>query len=309
MPAAVRPQLTLSFEWRLARRRPPIEVVKHTLRPGGGLATLDALVATPPEPKGVLVYFPGFNTPLGPWETAKCQYLADATSMHVVLSEIPGMSRYGHPIPKAVRSDMLRKRPEPWAELNLAYIAAALEAGGITETEHMQALGYSTGCSLAAAALPALAEWGPIEGLNLVEPVAISKRNLASLHAHNMADFGRMPVALATNLGHDWVMSAYRGQRREPNVKYSATDLLAIATVLASEELGRRMDEVELARCALARGSRSSLCRRKDFDAMDASLAGHGVPGPTITVDGLGHQLWHSFPALTQLIDAMLVGP
>lgn len=303
--------MNLRFDLRLSRRRPSIEVARHTLRPGGGrspagLATLDALVATPPDPKGVLIYFPGFNTPLGPWETAKCQYLAEATSMHVVLTEIPGMSRYGQPIPKAVRADMLRRRPQAWAELNLAYITAALAAGGVTDTGNMQALGYSTGCSLAAAALPALGQWGPIEGLSLVEPVAITRRNLVSLHAHNLADFSRMPFALATNLGHDWVMSAYRGQWREPNVKYSAADLLAIATVLASEELSQRLAEVDLARCALARGSRSSLCRKADFDAADATLAGHGIPGPTITVEGLGHQLWHSFPALTQLIDAML---
>lgn len=270
---------------------------------------LDALVAAPAKPVGVLLYFPGFNTPLGPWELAKCQYLAEVTSMHVVLTEIPGMSRFGHPIPKGVRTDMLRGQAASWAELNLTYISAAIEAGQVTHTETMQVFGYSTGCSLAAAALPGLAKWGPIEGLNLVEPVAISKRNIALLHAHNMVDLGRMPFSLATNLGHDWVMRAYRGQRREPNVKYGPVDLVAIATVLASEELGRSLDEVDLARCALARGGRSSLCRRADFDKVDASLAARGIPGPTITVSGLGHQLWHSFPTLIALVEAMLAEP
>ena len=63
---------------------------------------------------------------------------------------------------------------------------------------------------------------------------------------------------------------------------------------------------MELARCALARGSRSSLCRVGDYERLDAQLAGRGVPGPTITVDGLGHQLWHSFPIVAQLTQAML---
>lgn len=303
--SASRPRISVPLGIHLAGRRPEIEVVKHTLRPPGR-ARLDALVATPDDPEGVLIYFPGFNTPLGPWETAKCQYLAQATSMQVVLTEIPGMSRYGDPIPKEVRAEMLRGRIGAWAELNLAYINAVIEAGHIGDTSVMQALGYSTGCSLATAALPALAEFGPIEGLNLVEPVAISRRNLASLEAHNMLDFGQMPLVLATNLGHGWVMDSYRRQSREPSVRYGPADLLAIATVLAGEELSRHLDDIDLARCALARGSRSSLCRRPDFERVDASLASRGIPGPTITVEGMGHQLWHSFPVVTHLIETML---
>lgn len=303
--SALRPRISLPLDIHLAGRRPEIEVVKHNLRPAGR-ARLDALVATPADPVGVLVYFPGFNTPLGPWETAKCQYLAQATSMQVVLTEIPGMSRYGDPIPRTIRAEMLRGRIGAWAELNLAYIRAAIDSGWVVHTSAVQALGYSTGCSLATAALPALAELGPIQGLNLVEPVAISRRNLASLEAHNMLDFGRTPLVLATNLGHNWVMHAYRTQRREPSVKYGPADLLAIATVLSGEDLSLRLGATDLVRCALARGSRSSLCRRLDFEKVDASLQARGVGGPTITVEGLGHQLWHSFPVVTQLIETML---
>jgi hypothetical protein len=305
---SVRTRVSLPLDLHLGRRRPPLEVVRHTLRPPG-LAKLDALITSPSDPTGVVVYFPGFNTPLGPWEMAKCQYLAEVTSMQVVLTEIPGMSRFGDVLPRAVRADMLRGHATAWAELNLTYISAALQAGQIAHAETMQVLGYSTGCSLAAAALPVLAQWGPIEGLNLVEPVAISKRNIVSLHAHNMLDLGRYPFSLATNIGHDWVMKAYRGQRREPNVRYSTVDLLAIATVLASEELGEHLDQVELTRCAIARGAKSSLCRRPDFDKVDAALSARGIPGPTITVEGLGHQLWHSFPTVIGLAEAMLADP
>ena len=82
---------------------------QHTLRPAGR-APLDALIATPPDTTGVLVYFPGFNTTLGPWEIAKCAHLADATSLTVVLTEIPGMSRFGDAIPREVRKEMLHGR-------------------------------------------------------------------------------------------------------------------------------------------------------------------------------------------------------
>jgi hypothetical protein len=297
--------MTISVDHRAVEARPETLVRQHTLRPTGR-TPLDALVATPPVSHGVLVYFPGFNTPLGPWEIARCAHLADATSLTVVVTEIPGMSRFGHSIPKAVRTEMLHGRIDAWAELNLAYVAEALEVGDVRNPEYMQVLGYSTGCSLAVSALPLLGEWGPIEGLNLVEPVAITTRNIASLQAHNIADLGRMPTVLATNKGHEWVMAARRSQRREPSVRYSPVDLVAIGQVLATPGLLEGLDAVELARCALARGSRSSLCRVGDYERLDAQLAGRGVPGPTITVDGLGHQLWHSFPIVAQLTQAML---
>lgn len=295
--------MSLPLDLRLARRRPDVAVAARVLRPSG-LPRLDALIVTPSDPSGVLVYFPGFGTPLGPWERAKCQYLAGVSGLQVVLTEIPGMSRYGDPIPRAVRADMLRGQIGSWAELNLAYTSAAFT--DVINTETMQVFGYSTGCSLAVASLPVLAEWGPIEGLNLIEPVAITQRNIASLQAHNLADWSRLPISLGTNRGHRWVMEAHREQRRLPRVKYGVIDLLAIASVLAGADLAARLDRVELAWCALARGERSSLCRRADYDQLDADLAVRGVPGPTITVKGLGHQLWHSFPAVTALAEAML---
>ena len=56
-----------------------------------------------------------------------------------------------------------------------------------------------------------------------------------------------------------------------------------------------------IADCLIARGEHSSLCRRREFDALDALLAQRGVPGPTLTVAGLGHQLWHSYDAMSQV--------
>ncbi len=302
----MRQAITLSLDGRAPLHRPAIPVRRLTLRPQPGMAPLEALVGTPADSRGVLVYFPGFNTPLGEWEVAKCQFLAQATSLTVVMTEIPGMSRFRDPIPSAIRRDMLHRRIDSWAELNLAYFAEAFRAGEVGNTETMQVLGYSTGCSLATAALSQLAEWGPIEGLNLVEPVAIVRRSLASLQADNLADWGRLPWVHATNRHHDWVVATRRRQAREPSVRYSAVDLVAIAQVLSSESLLAELERVDLARCAIARGERSSLCRLGDFDKLDALLADREVPGPSITVPALGHQLWHSFPTLVGLVGAML---
>lgn len=289
---------------RNAIAKPDIVVRQHTLRPAG-LAPLDALIAAPAETRGVLLYFPGFNTTLGPWEIAKCAHLAQVSSLTVIVTEIPGMSRFANSIPKAVRTQMLRGDGQAWAELNLAYIEEALGLAAVGP-EYLQVLGYSTGCSLAVAALPVLASWGPIEGLNLVEPVAITQRNLAALQAHNLADWGRMPRALATNKPHDWVMAARKSQSREPSVRYTPVDLLAIAQVLSGKGLLDGMEQVELAGCDIVRGDRSSLCRQPDFDRLDQRLSDRDITGSTITVVGLGHQLWHSFPVVAQLAQATL---
>ncbi|MFZ1283449.1 MAG: hypothetical protein WAQ75_04910 [Propionicimonas sp.] len=301
----MRQQLTMTPDRRAGLTRPAVPVRQLTLRPDG-LPPLDALVARPETSTGVLVYFPGFNTPLGPWETAKCQFLADASSKTVILTEIPGMSRFRDPIPRAIRQDMLHHRSDSWAELMLTYIDAAGQEVDPADRSRISVLGYSTGCSLAASALPRLAEWGRIEALNLVEPVAITQRNIATLHLHNLADFGRMPAVNSTNSHHEWVLHARRRQRREPNVHYSAPDLLAIASVLASDTLLADLRSTPFERCALARGARSSLCRARDYERLDGLLREQAIPGPTITVEGLGHQMWHSFPVIVQLTSAMM---
>ena len=47
---------------------------------------LQALLVGEPSDR-LLVYFPGFNTPLGPWEAAKCRMLATAFDEPVLLVE------------------------------------------------------------------------------------------------------------------------------------------------------------------------------------------------------------------------------
>ncbi len=304
----MRTAVTLTVNGHEPLVQPQVPVRQLTVRPPGLTAPLDALVATPENATGVLVYFPGFNTPLGPWEAAKSQLIAQVSGMNVVVTEIPGLSRFGDPIPKAIRRDMLHERPQSWAELTLHYMVGALGTAGVEAPSHLRVLGYSTGCSLAVAALPMLHEWAHIVGLSLVEPVAIARRNLVTLHVDNMADIGRQPASFATNRPHDWVMRARRRQIREPSVRYSPVDLVAIATVLAAPGLMDEIADAGLNRCELVRGANSSLCKRRDFEALDALLAEQGVPGPTFTVTGLGHPVWHSFPAVVPLVEAMLAG-
>lgn len=301
--STLRPRIRLPFDPQLTGRSPVVEVTGYTLaaRPG---VRIDALVATPDAASGVLVHFPGFNTALGPWEAARSSWLARASGRQVVEVELPGMSRHGDPLPRAVRAELLRGSCVAWAELTLDYVRDAIARSCAEPAAGIEVLGFSTGCSLATAALPGLADLGPVGRLVLVEPVALSRRSVASLEADNLLDAGRMPFALATNRGHAEVMAARRAQSRQPSVHYGFADLIAIATMLSGDELGRDIAElrVPVGSCAIARGAHSALCRRAGFDALDATLSRVGIGGPTITVEGHGHQLWHSFPAFIGLV-------
>jgi hypothetical protein len=273
----------LQFVARLGDRQPPLEAL---------------LVAARPAPR-LLVYFPGFNTPLGPWETAKCRMLADGFGEPVLVTEIPGMSRFGDPLPAGVRRQMLRGDLDAWAELMVDYQLAALEAVGHRVPESVDLIGYSTGCSLAVAALRRWQEAADVRSVTMVEPVSTLSRNLLTLELHNLADVLRQPASYATNHAHDWVMRARRRQLREPWVRYGPIDLVAIAQVLGRPHLPGDLPLDGSLVVNLVRGARSDLCRRVSFRALHEAAPGNGV---SVEVAGLGHPLWHSFPVLDAVV-------
>lgn len=273
----------LQFVARIGDREPPVETT-----------------IVPPEPaEGLLVYFPGFNTPLGPWETAKCRMLAAAFGEPVLLTEIPGMSRFGDSLPRPVRKSMLRGDIDAWAELMVDYQLAALEAIGRPRPATVDLIGYSTGCSLAVAALRRWRAVADVRSTTLVEPVATLSRSLLKLEMHNLADVLRQPASYATNHAHDWVMEARRRQLREPWVRYGPVDLVAIAQVLAQPHLPGELPLDGSMTINLVRGARSDLCHAESFRALHEACPARGI---TVEVAGLGHPLWHSFPLLDALV-------
>lgn len=274
---------------------------RHLVLRPPGRAPLDSLVVIRDSPR-LVVYFPGFNTPLGPWEALKCRMLAESFDASVVVTEIPGMSRFGDPIPLPVRRDMVRGRIDPWAELAASYVDEAIRVCGIGPFAEVHLIGYSTGCSLGTAAVSMLP--GPVSRIILIEPVAMVTRNWAELEAHNVADWLRQPRSYRTNRPIEWAMAAHKRQRREPFVKYGVADLMAIAQVLGQAELASTELPAGI-RVDLARGERSSLCRVDALDALHSSLERSGHPGLTAQVAGHGHPMWHSFPVIVPLLGAI----
>lgn len=266
---------------------------------------LQALLVGEPDADRMLVYFPGFNTPLGPWESAKCRMLAESFGRPVLLVEIPGMSHYGDPLPAAVRRTMLGGKVQDWADLMVDYQLAALESLGHPMPASIDVLGYSAGCSLGVAALGHWQQRAEVRSVTLVEPVATRPRNLVTLELHNAVDVLRQPASYATNHGHDWVMRARRRQLREPWVRYGPADLLAIAQVLAQPQLPGALPLDGSIAVNLVRGERSDLCEAASFDALHDQAPAVGV---TVDVQGFGHPLWHSFPVLQQLVPALGAG-
>lgn len=279
--------------------------LQFVVRAPGRTAPLEALLVDPAEgPRAaggpVLLYFLGFNVPLGPWEGTKAQLLANAFRMPVLAVELPGQSRFGDPLPRSVAASMRRGGIQDWAGLQAEYVRAAVTAAGLVPTG-LHLVGYSTGCSLAMSSLAGLRALAPIRSVTLIEPVGALSRGLARLAVDNARDVLRQPPSYATNHGHRWVMALRRRQLREPWVRYWPQDLLAITQVLCRDHIVHHVGELEGARLTIVRGERSDLCTAAGVAALEEAAEAAAAEGRTITVTGLGHPLWHSFPVVVPL--------
>ncbi len=295
----MRELVTLTVDVGRELAEPSGRALQYVARLDDRQAPVEALLVRPGPAPRLLVYFPGFNTPLGPWEAAKCQMLAASFEEPVLLTEIPGMSRFGDTLPSRVRKSMLRGDIDVWAELMVDYQLAALEAVQQPLPAQVDLIGYSTGCSLAVAALRRWQEVAGVRSVTLIEPVATLPRNLLTLELHNLSDVLRQPASFATNHAHDWVMRARRRQLREPWVRYGPVDLVAIAQVLAQPHLPGDLPLDGSLVINLVRGKRSDLCHRESFRALHEAAPGAGL---TVEVAGFGHPFWHSFPVLDALV-------
>ena len=295
----MRELVTLTVDVGRELAEPSGRALQYVARLDDRQAPVEALLVRPGPAPRLLVYFPGFNTPLGPWEAAKCQMLAASFEEPVLLTEIPGMSRFGDTLPSRVRKSMLRGDIDVWAELMVDYQLAALEAAQQPLPGQVDLIGYSTGCSLAVAALRRWQEVAGVRSVTLIEPVATLPRNLLTLELHNLSDVLRQPASFATNHAHDWVMRARRRQLREPWVRYGPVDLVAIAQVLAQPHLPGDLPLDGSLVINLVRGKRSDLCHRESFRALHEAAPGAGL---TVEVAGFGHPFWHSFPVLDALV-------
>ena len=262
---------------------------------------MDALIGVPEDPQGLTLQFVGFNASLGPWEAAKLALWASLSRTVVVACELPGFSRYGHPLPRRVRSDLLDGDPTSWAVATLACLRAAAHVEDIPSPETINVLGFSMGCSLAVAALPTIQAAYDVSNLTLVEPISLTSRTFGRLAINNMVDLMRLLQTVPRNYPSSWVRQASLRQLREPSLRFTIADFLASVTMLASDDTGVRMDSTDLPPTNLAHGSRSKLCPAPQFAALDSRLAARGVPGTTATVDDLGHDCWHCLPALDAL--------
>ena len=266
-----------------------------------GYAPVDALIGVPEEPRGLTLQFVGFNASLGPWEAAKLALWASLSHTVIVTCELPGFSRYGHPLPRRVRADLLDGDPTSWAVATVACLRAAAQAGGLAAPKTINVVGFSMGCSLAVAALPAIEAVYKLDSLTLVEPVSLTSRTFGRLAINNMADLMRLLQTVPKNYPSSWVRQASLRQLREPRLRFTAADFLASVTMLASDDTGVRMDSIDLPVTNLARGSSSKLCPASQFAALDSRLTARGVPGTTAAIDDLGHDCWHCLPALDEL--------
>jgi len=296
-PREMRRQVWIGLGSQAVIEQPRARVRRLTVAPRGHPA-VTALVGRPKNPRGVTIHFPGFHIAMGPWEAAKCALLAAITGTTVIMCELPGFSRYGHHLSPRVRRDLYDGDPSSWAQAALAGMVAAGEAAGVEAPDQLDVMAYSTGCSLAVAALPTVQAAFPVRRLTLIEPVSVTSRTLGWLTLQFTWDLIRILNTVPRNLPSSWIRQAGLREFREPRVHYSPADLLALISMLSGDDTGVRLGNLALPATNLARGAKSKLCPAPSFAAVDAGLAARGVPGTTMTISGLGHQMWHALPAI-----------
>ncbi|MDR0849176.1 MAG: hypothetical protein LBN10_09110 [Propionibacteriaceae bacterium] len=300
MESSLRQRLTISLPARPVIDQPRGRVRRITVEPPGQ-DRLDALVGIPDEPQGLTFYFVGFNQSMGPWEAAKCALWAAYSHTTVVSCELPGFSRYGKGLPRHIRRDLMADDPSSWASLTWTYLRSAAAAAKVPIPDQTSVLGFSTGCSLAAAALPAIQAACSVSTLTLVEPVALGQRFIGRLAVHNVIDFLRIIGTAPRNRPSPWVWRALHHQTRAPGVRYSPADFLALITLLSGDDTQARLSAADLPLTNLARGTRSKLCPGAGFTELDTRLASRNIAGTTCMIAGFGHQLWHCMPAIDAL--------
>ncbi|MCL2735059.1 MAG: alpha/beta fold hydrolase [Propionibacteriaceae bacterium] len=297
MEISSRPQVTISLPAYPVVAQPHGRVSRVVVAPRGA-DPVHALIGAPEDPQGLTLHFVGFNTAMGPWEAARCALWASLTRTVVVMCELPGFTTFGRQLPSRVRRDLLDQDPTSWACSTLSCLLAAIDEAGVSPTGRVDVLGYSTGCSLAVAALPAIRATYHVDRLILVEPVSITSRTLPRLTMHNGADLLRAVKTVPRNYPSSWVRQAVVRELKDPKVHFSPADFLGLITMLACDDTRARMESLDLPETHLVRGCQSSLCPEEPFQDLDALLTTRGVEGTTCQVTGLGHQWWHALAAV-----------
>ena len=300
METTLRRLETITLPARPVTEQPRGRVRRITVAPLGH-PPVDALVARPDDPVGLTLHFIGFNQAMGPWEAAKYAMWAAISRTIVVACELPGFSRYGQPLSTQIRQDLLDGDPMSWGMSTLAYLNAAIETADLATPDEVSVLGFSTGCSLAVAALPAIQASYNVTTLTLVEPLTLAPRTIGRLALHNATDLLRLLKTVPHNYPSSWVRQAGYRQFKEPSIRYIFPDFLASVTMLAGNDTRVRLEEVSLPVTHLAHGSQSKLCVKSQFASLNSMLAEKQIPGTTCTITGLGHQFWHCLPAVDAL--------
>ncbi|MDR0487801.1 MAG: hypothetical protein LBG99_00075 [Propionibacteriaceae bacterium] len=300
METSLRRLETITVPILSAIEQPRGRVRRITVAPRG-VPPVDALVAFPDNPLGITLHFIGFNQAMGPWEAAKLAVWAAHSRRIIVTCELPGFSRYGQPLSTAVRQDLLDGDPSSWGLLTLSYLNAAIEAVDIDGDSTVDVLAFSTGCSLAAAVLPAVQASYEVSQVTFMEPVTLAMRSIGRLAFHNAADYVRLLKTVPPNYPSSWVRKASIQQFKEPSIRYIFPDFLASVTMLSGDDTGVRLEDLTLPTTHLVRGSVSKLCPQDSFTSLSSRLAARKIRGTTATVAGLGHQFWHCLPAVDAL--------
>lgn len=250
----------------------------------------------------------GFRACIEQFEMQRFTALAQYLSARIVVVETPGYGFADSSLTWQERRRLVRGD----FELLAHRIHAAILATVNDLPNQVGVLGYSMGCSLAAAMVKILneAENAPRASCAvLVEPVAIQRRSIRSLIKANTVESVYIDEYLerTAQASDKFVAPLDRrpGPSRPPTCRI--LDLALLANALRFDRIGKdlRAATPRLQRLIFVRGAQSALSPNSAHVAVINDLAGHGVAARAVEVPG-HHALWLSVPDVLAIAKAVV---
>lgn len=260
----------------------------------GGLRTA---IISPRDPQRTMLAFMGFRACVEPFELQRFQMIAHLWNSQIVLVDAPGMGFAGGRLTRVERRGLRHGDYRPTTD---RMVAAATRACPALTDGPVHLLGYSMGCSLAAAVEIDVAQ------AMLIEPVAGGHWRISSLYKASRDEDRHIATYLDRNREISGAVPPV-DQCEEPSPATSWVDLLYLANGMRFEQMARQLAEGQQRHrfpVLVVRGTDSFLSRSDSVDALVTNLGTAGVEATSVSVPG-HHGLWQSLPDVQRLCSTL----
>jgi len=279
---------------------PTVTVTRHEVEREGlrlGTVTVQPVHATTPSP---LVVTLGIMAHLEGMEVQRFRLLADRLQRPVIALDTPGWTRKGGALPTQVRH-RLRQGGFDWLGGLLGDVLLEIHPEILVGSPSV--LGYSLGASTGSALAADLHHRGArLQGLTLVEPVAVREQSLVELAWRNLSDARHSRRYHVESSDVAWATGPIGG-RPVPRGLDLGLLIWAISRGQIPQTLHALPVDVPI---MIISGDRSTLSPLFAVRRLVTALRRQGRPVDHHVVHGAHHALWNSLPHVARLADLIV---